>query len=511
MSATRPPSKYIVKRFVPIAAVVLLLTLNGCSRPQDPTPVTTVGTGATAQQPAAAAAQQPAAATPSPRPGGVANVGMLPEPSPPPQVYMVQPGDTLDAIAARFGFDLQSLMSANGIDDPTLVQVGQELRIPSPQIETGPSIRVLPDSEFVNGPAYASFDVDSFVADYGGYLADYSEYVGTELLSGAEIVQLVAHHYSVGPRLLLALIELKGDWVTQADPGWPALGYNSSGVDSFSGQLAWAADELNRGYYDWRGRGMRLITWPDGNATRYASGLNAATAGLQYFFSINSLKDEWEMLSGEGPGSLLATYRALFGDPAQYAVEPLIPGNLDNPSWVLPWPKGESWHYTGGPHGAWEDGSAWAALDFVPPGGPFGCGVPESSATAAASGRVVYSQNGEVMIDLDGDGHEQTGWVLFYLHMAADGRVPVGTQVKPGDPIGRPSCEGGFSESAHLHIARKYNGEWIAADGPLPFTLSGWQPRSAGAQYDGSLNRDGRSIDSAETWDLQVNGIRADR
>jgi LasA protease len=116
-----------------------------------------------------------------------------------------------------------------------------------------------------------------------------------------------------------------------------------------------------------------------------------------------------------------------------------------------------------------------------------------------------------VLIDLDQDGHEETGWVLFYLHMASDGRVPVDTQVKQGDPIGHPSCEGGFSESSHLHFARKYNGEWIAAGGPLPFLLSGWQAHSSGTDYEGTLTRGGQTRTASESWDTQVNGLTADR
>jgi LasA protease len=136
------------------------------------------------------------------------------EPTPPPQVYIVQSGDTLGGIAARFGCQVDAIIRANKIANPNVLSVGQQLEIPSPQIETGPADQLLPDSEFVNGPAYVDFDIAAFVADQGGYLANYSENVGGEVLSGAEIVRLVAHHYSVGPRLLLAIIELKGGWVT---------------------------------------------------------------------------------------------------------------------------------------------------------------------------------------------------------------------------------------------------------------------------------------------------------
>ncbi|MFZ5822295.1 MAG: LysM peptidoglycan-binding domain-containing protein [Chloroflexota bacterium] len=45
-------------------------------------------------------------------------------------VYIVQPGDTLSSIAARFNISLTDLMDANGISDPNLLSAGQELVIP---------------------------------------------------------------------------------------------------------------------------------------------------------------------------------------------------------------------------------------------------------------------------------------------------------------------------------------------------------------------------------------------
>ncbi len=45
--------------------------------------------------------------------------------------YTVQPGDTLSAIAARFGSSVQAIAAANGIANPNLIFVGQALTIPS--------------------------------------------------------------------------------------------------------------------------------------------------------------------------------------------------------------------------------------------------------------------------------------------------------------------------------------------------------------------------------------------
>jgi hypothetical protein len=106
-----------------------------------------------------------------------------------------------------------------------------------------------------------------------------------------------------------------------------------------------------------------------------------------------------------------------------------------------------------------------------------------------ADGMVVRSDNGIVIQDLDGDGHEETGWSLFYLHIETRDRVPIGTYLKAGDRIGHPSCEGGISSGTHVHIARRYNGEWISADRDLPFILDGWVSGGDGYVYDGYIQK----------------------
>lgn len=102
------------------------------------------------------------------------------------------------------------------------------------------------------------------------------------------------------------------------------------------------------------------------------------------------------------------------------------------------------------------------------------------------------------MQDLDGDGIEQTGWTVFYMHIESRDRVQPETYVYAGDRIGHPSCEGGFSNGTHVHIARKYNGEWIPADGTNPFQLEGWISSGNGIEYDGWLKKGAQMV---EAWD----------
>lgn len=113
-----------------------------------------------------------------------------------------------------------------------------------------------------------------------------------------------------------------------------------------------------------------------------------------------------------------------------------------------------------------------------------------------ADGLILRAANGAVIQDLDGDGLEQTGWVVLYMHIETQDRVQAGTYVKAGERIGHPSCEGGVSNGTHTHIARRYNGEWIPADQDLPFNLDGWISSGTGKEYDGYLNRGGKKIEA---------------
>ena len=69
------------------------------------------------------------AATPTPEVTPTPAATDTPTPGPT-QVHVVKAGETLSGIAESYGVSLQDLIRANGITNPSLIWVGQELVIP---------------------------------------------------------------------------------------------------------------------------------------------------------------------------------------------------------------------------------------------------------------------------------------------------------------------------------------------------------------------------------------------
>jgi LasA protease len=416
-----------------------------------------------------------------------------------PAQYVVQPGDTLGLIAQRYGVSLEEVITANSITNPNLLEVGQGLVIPVPTPSgPGPAFKIIPDSELVLGPATAGFDIAQFIHSQEGYLASHREEVNEISMTGPQIVDRVARDYSVNPRLLLAALEYQSGWVTQPRPD-PAsmefpMGVRDEWRDSLYRQLTWAANQLNLGFYLWRVNGTANWLLGDGSVVPVATTINAGTAGVQQLFAPLYGRQDWERaVSADG---FFATYSAFFGYPFDLAIEPSLPTGLRQPVMELPFEAGKEWAFTGGPHGGWDNGSAWAALDFAPATDAVGCILSNEWVTAVADGQILRANEGAVIQDLDGDGLEQTGWVVLYMHVETRDRVQPGAQLNTGDRIGHPSCEGGLSSGTHVHIARKYNGEWIPADQQLPFVLSGWVSRGTGDLYDGFMENSGKQVEA---------------
>ena len=459
------------------ALAVLLMTaplLGACTIvPKEPTATTTPQSTATITP----------TTTPTPLPEGYV-------------AYESQSGDTLETIAVHFGVSVSNIMNTSGQDASVMVAPGTQLLIKDELGATSKPDLLFPDSAIVYSPTVALFDVQAFAAGQPGYISTYTETMTRGQTPAAEIIYEMGLEYSINPRILLTIMEHESGWLSNPKPDLDQINYSMGWQRKDRGsvyfQTGWAINQLMKGYYGWREGKVTDLTFTDGSTLRLSPYLNAGTVAVMYLLAQMHDRAGWEEAL-YGDNSLSVIHTKYFGDSFELgaSVDPIFTEDVQQPEMNLPFPPNEVWNLTGGPHAAWgsgwEDDGALAALDFAPPLASAGCGNSTHYTTAAAAGRVVRAGNGVVVIDLDGDGYEQTGWVLVYMHVANSDRVNMGDYLNQDDRVGHPSCEGGSSSGIHVHIARKYNGEWVLADGGLPFVLSGYRAHNGEDYYEGTL------------------------
>ena len=414
--------------------------------------------------------------------------------------HRVVAGDTLTQIAERYGVSVASLMRANDLPNPNLLKVGQIITLPAPPVDYTPAFHILPDSLLVRSIAADDFDVDAFISAHSGALKDLTVHLNETRFDGtaragsfsaAEIIERVSLEYSVDPRILIAFLEYAAGMLTESALDdetkqfplrQPEAFYRMRRAGLYN-QLSWLADRLNLGYYGWKYRGESILELEDGSRLFYEPNLNAGTVAVQHVLAQLPGVTDWRAASGEA--GISATYRGLFGDPRQLAHE-TVPADLQQPDLTLPFPRGDLWRFTGGFHGGWGNGSAWAAVDFSPPRGAGQGGACYTAAyptTAVARGTIARLDEGVVILDLDEDSNEGTGWTILYLHVDHKNLLEEGQVVEAGNILGYASCLGGVTNATHLHIARRYNGEWLPADcnrcppgvAVAPFVMSDWK------------------------------------
>ncbi len=420
-------------------------------------------------------------------------------------LYYAQNGDWLPAVALRFGVSVNEITSPKILPASGFLDTGTLFIIPdrlNKSLQYTPQLQLIPDSEVIFSTSAVDFDIAGYVRDAGGYLSTYREYLGsTGWMTGAAALERVALENSINPRLLLAVLDYEARWV-RGNPvddfhkNYP-LGYENFRNKGMFLQFGWAINQLSTGYYGWRAGTISEITFRDGTTYQLDPSLNAGTVAIMYFFSKQHSLNEWLRIMDQTSG-FASYYTSMFGDPWSRAdaAGNIFPPSLLQPEMVLPFEANTEWAFTGGPHSAWGDEGPLAAVDFAPSTAKSGCAPSLTWILAMAPGLVVRSGGGIVVIDMDGDGHEQTGWNILYLHVANAGRVPFGTWVEQNDQIGHASCEGGISTGTHTHVARKYNGEWVIADGPIPWVLSGWSVIAGDKPYLGKMVKGNQVVTS---------------
>jgi len=348
---------------------------------------------------------------------------------------------------------------------------------------TSPLGMMLPDSELVYGPTLYGFDTAEFVAAKGGYLASYSELVGGQPLTAAEIIDQIALEYSVGPRVLLALIQMQSGWVTNASPKDTSTPLGS-GQPGLYGALAATADSLNAAYYAHRHGDASILVLSDGSAIEIPD-VNAATFALLAHLTTNETGETWAGL--QAPTLFYVAWTSLFGDPYDFNTAQPLPEEIPQIELELPFASGSVWFFIAGPHSPIGEGAARAAIDLAPPpADQTGCYPSTEPVLAAAKGKVLLSSASGVLVDLDGDGFAGTGWANVYGNLSSAQRVAAGEKVEAGQHLGFPSCEGGVPTQSRVVFSRRYNGEWIPADfASAPMVLGGWSVVAGEDPYEG--------------------------
>jgi murein DD-endopeptidase MepM/ murein hydrolase activator NlpD len=414
-------------------------------------------------------------------------------------IYYAKDGDTVIPLSKRFGVEPEEIQSALPLPSTYFIKPGQLLEIPNALGTTLSPRLILPDNEVIFSPSASNFQIKEYIDQAGGYLSTYTEVVNDQILTGAEIIERVSSESSVNPKLLLAFLDFRSNWVTGNPSSSQSIehpiGFRVPNQKGLYLEMVLTGTQLNTGYYGWRGGAVTEVKFPDKAISRLNPTPNAGTIAVQYLFAKFYHRDRWnEVLYGED--NFADHYALMFGNPWENTPDNLqiFGENVQQPALELPFSPGEKWSLTGGPHSSWNSGSPRGAIDFAPVTGEPACAVSRAWVTASADGEVVRAANNVVVIDLDGDGNEQTGWTIVYLHIAEDGMISAGQFVGTGDPIGHPSCERGTNTGTHVHIARKYNGEWLPVDGALPFVLSDWEVIAGTKNYEGKMIKNGETV-----------------
>lgn len=354
------------------------------------------------------------------------------------------------------------------------------------QAPAGEPTILLADEQFASGPLRDEPAVRAFLQAQGSFLASATlEPVKGIPMPAVQSLVFLGEAYSVSPALLLTLADM--------EMGVLSAGQPTRAPQTFADWFRQRAMILSRWFYDAYYGIAGAPNRPSPGGERVPPAGNAATYALRnYFFT--------HVYGGGEPVAALAAweellqrrYAATFGPPlgGKARLAPPTPADWQKlPALRLPWPGGEVWHLTGGPHNF--DGSKRLPLSGVDfqPAESTGCNPPiaaEDWVVASAPGLTIDYQTHWVKLDHDGDGEAATGWQTVYGHLAY--RIPDGAWVREGWRLGSPSCLGGYAGGVHVHFGVKYENVWQPVEA---VRLSGWAFERGEEAYEGGMVREG--------------------
>jgi len=317
-----------------------------------------------------------------------------------------------------------------------------------------------------------NFDINQYLASQAPHLLPY-----------AEVISHWAGYSSISPRVLLTLIDLQSQLISQPDLALlqqPLAGL--SNADSFSAQLQDVADQLATRLY------QREATVSEFSA--------APAAALSYLFEAdNSQGPQVLQQQADKLSEFTQRYQQLFAEVYQPAPERRAADSstqdlntLAGPAngfLQFPFPLGQSWH-VGGAHTNTGSGNyPMSSLDMSIGGG---WGSNQSNTWVAASAAGSFKRHSSCFAEVVHSG----GWSTTYYHLM-NIQYNTGANVAKNTKIANPAntqpqalCNGGASTGPHQHWSLKQNGSWVHLN---TVYLSGWQITATGSSYDTNCTR----------------------
>jgi murein DD-endopeptidase MepM/ murein hydrolase activator NlpD len=364
------------------------------------------------------------------------------------------------------------------------------------QEQTGSIVHLLSDGQFVYGPNVADFN-----------LAAYLKYSPT-LHPLAQNLDDKASYYSINPRVLLTILEIRSRAVTASPPLTQEQMDRIAGYEDIVGyddQLFELSKTLMESYYrrlysaPLDEKATVVLTLNDGTMVHILTTTNAGTLAVLTALAPLSSPAQWQtLISKDDPGGFLQTYRRLFpqDDPLDDSNQVLAPQAPPASLLKFPFARNDTWRFSGGPHdndGDCSGGDPYSAVDFAP--GVEYCVIPgDRWIVSPAAGTVSDVSCGGCQVKIN----HQDGWGSYFYHVA-NPQVSNGQSVTQDQQIGNPStmpscppnsCGGcpGAASGTHVHYALMHNGAFVAIEGTA---FEGWVVHGTGC-YDGYLEKDGQ-------------------
>jgi len=357
----------------------------------------------------------------------------------------------------------------------------------------GPAVSSIAAPSTVASQQAAQLNVQKFLDGQPGILKSYrdGEY------SAAQVVQSYTSYYNLDPRIILTLLELGPQLLTNQQPAPETVRapFGAAGPDGFARQVEWAVREIRAGFGPYTA--APVVRFTDGSRTTLSLDQDASFIAVQRFLAQGRTQSEWKVLVDR----YQPLHTKLWGNQPN---EPTPTPSAVRPFLKLPWPAGiEVVHSSYFDHvyptvdRGGDDNSfivnylgrgnlsynTHDGHDYYFPAMPIGTPI-----LAAAPGiAYAYTTPGNgVVIRHGGEyaGYETVYWHLDQFALIFQNKIGngVGVPVEAGTPLGISGKSGFTDGGAHLHFEVRHNGKQVDPYGwygPGPDPCAAW---SAGCE-----------------------------